>query len=253
MKARGRGAGGFVAAALFITACALLPLLFVPRISRDAAPESPDSAAPASARAELFASYWRGETERRRLELTQDDGENVAACRILASEILATLGVDAEAPEPDGAQVSYFTLESGGESVRLMEFSQGWTGDWRNWFSVHLDLDTHEVYRAYLSSQCLDNFEAYPLAFPSAQDTAEEWFRLLGCEGGEAVTDAEDPLPVETTEFSQSMETEFGIYYRHEDRSELRYDVYVKCYADDYPSMIRDLMFTMPGGAESET
>lgn len=247
MRPRRRGAGQFLAAAAFIAACALLPLLFVTPEPLWGDGEAAGSASPqpVSGRAAVFGRYWDGEIVRRRLELTSDDGGDVIACRILAAELLNGLRSDGTAPNLGDAQISYFSLEDSGLTLRIMEFSQSWTGDWRNWFSIHIDLDTHEVYRAYMSSQCLENFEAYTVEFPEAEEIADGWFGLLGCEGGEAAAGAEDPLPVETTEFSSSLETQFEIYYVSGGAEEMRYDVYVKFYEDEYPSMIRDLMFTM--------
>ena len=250
MRGRRGGAGQFAAAAVFILACALLPLLFVApeQLRGEGHPrESTEPAQSADWRAQVFASYWDGDIERRRLELTAEDSEDVIACRVMAAEILSELRLDSVIPDLGDAQISYFILEDGEHRLRLMEFNQGWTGDWRNWFSIHIDLDTHEVYRAYISSQCLENFSNYSLYFPSALEIAEAWFALLGCEGGETGTDAPEPLPVDETEFSRSVETEFDVYYGDAEE-ELRYGVYFKCYIDNYPSMLMDLMFTMSQG-----
>lgn len=244
MRARRRGAGQFIAAALFIVFCALLPLLFIPG-GGPSGEEQPEGTDTRSLRAELFSRYFNGEIERRSLEPTVDDREGVISCRTLANSILTGLCADGTLPQPSDAQISYFSVVDGGEQIRVMEFSQRWSGDWSNWFSIHIDLDTLEVYRAYISEQAVSNIGDYAISYPTAAGTAGEWFALLGCSGGDAASDAEDPLPAETTDFSQSMETEFEIYYSAPEEAELRYRVYVKFYADEYPSMVRDLMFTL--------
>lgn len=173
MRGRRGGAGQFAAAAVFILACALLPLLFV---APGAAPRRGTSPGEHRAGAErglagagLLPATGTATLERRRLELTAEDSEDVIACRVMAAEILSELRLDSVIPDLGDAQISYFILEDGEHRLRLMEFNQGWTGDWRNWFSIHIDLDTHEVYRAYISSQCLENFSNYSLSFPSAR------------------------------------------------------------------------------------
>lgn len=247
MRARGRGTGAYIIAALVMLACALLPLLFMPR-SQAPLPygEAEQLGTTRSQRAELFTRYFTdGELERRGFEPTMDEREGVIACRALANSVLTGLCADSTLPEPADAQISYFSVADGEAQIRVMEFNQRWTGDWSNWFSIHIDLDTQEVYRAYISEQCLKNVEDYSLPLPRAADTAERWFSLLGCEGGAAGADAEDPLPAETTDYAQSMETDFGIHYSAPEGEALRYMVHLKYYADEYPSLIRDMMFTL--------
>ena len=102
MRARGRGAGAYIIAALVMLACALLPLLFMPR-SQAPLPygEAEQLGTTRSQRAELFTRYFTdGELERRGFEPTMDEREGVIACRALANSVLTGLCADSTLPEP---------------------------------------------------------------------------------------------------------------------------------------------------------
>ena len=120
MRARGRGAGAYIIAALVMLACALLPLLFMPR-SQAPLPygEAEQLGTTRSQRAELFTRYFTdGELERRGFEPTMDEREGVIACRALANSVLTGLCADSTLPEPADAQISsVFSSETTIESI----------------------------------------------------------------------------------------------------------------------------------------
>lgn len=134
-------------------ACALLPLLFMPR-SQAPLPygEAEQLGTTRSQRAELFTRYFTdGELERRGFEPTMDEREGVIACRALANSVLT------------GPLRGQYAAGAGGRADKLLLRRRRGGADPRDGVqpaldggleqlvSIHIDLDTQEVYRAYIS------------------------------------------------------------------------------------------------------
>lgn len=155
------GALSWVVTALVLVVCLLLPLLFTGGAEVDE--PVPTSVLSAGERAALYRRY----TDDEDLVLEQLDGASVEnaeliGCMRLVNSVMNLLVMDDGELRTDGPSgTNFYTLSDGGESIRILEYYREWTADWHNWFTIHVDLDTQEIYYLYYSANVQRNGTQY--------------------------------------------------------------------------------------------
>ena len=128
------------------------------------------------------------------------------------------------------AGMNFYTVSGEEGGIRVLEYYHEWTGDWHNWFTMHIDLDTGLVYYLYYSANVQQNGGLYIGRAEEHLDAAgEELISALGYE----------PL---------GLEHESGDLYRltlAEGAGRLEYDAICGIYEDAAPSLLIDLRITL--------
>ncbi len=226
----------WIVTALLLAVCLMLPLLF--RINGSETDSvSPAPGMSASERADLYYRY----TQEDGLHLAQLDGESInnadlIECTRLANTVSSILVMDEGTTRADGPSgTNFYTLADGADTIRIMEYYHEWTADWHNWFTIHIDIDTREIYYLYYSANVQQNGEQYAgLAQSHLESAGQNILTTLG------FTDAtlEDTGESDgSTQWELSLTDASGDIYR--------YVVICNIYEDAAPSLLIDLRLTL--------
>ena len=145
----------YIVTALVLVLCLLLPLLF--RAGPEAEPVSPEGPGLAE-RAAIFLDCREERVERHSLDEAAVSTEALVECRRTINRVYDALVMD-EGEERSGLSegTRYYSIPAGSGEVRIMEYYREWVGDWSNWFTIQLDIDTLEIYYCYYSGLCERN------------------------------------------------------------------------------------------------
>lgn len=221
----------FVVTALLLVVCLLLPLLFLPG-NDDSVPDS--TGADISERAALYYRYTTDDSlQLRRLDESEVDNDAYIECVRTIETITNQLIMDEGELRSDGASgVNFYTLSDNGESLRIMEYYHEWTGDWHNWFTIHIDIDTMDIYYIYYSANVQSNGGSYSgLAQEHLQEVGSVLLPELGFSTPASMDEGDD-----------------GVWFLQLGRpsgEELGYDVICNIYEDAAPSLLIDLRITL--------
>lgn len=222
--------------ALLLVICLLLPLLFLSSGS-EIGGGSPEPGMSASDRAALYYRY----TQDDELNLTQLDSSEVNSadlieCTRLANTVSSILVMDEGSSRADGPSgTNFYTLSSDGQTIRIMEYYHEWTADWHNWFTIHIDIDTREIYYLYYSANVQRNGEQYiGLAQSHLESAGQNLITSLGFSDASLEDMGEG---TGNTELQLSM-TDAG-------SDTYRYTVICNIYEDAAPSLLIDLRLTL--------
>src|SRR5699024_1220266 len=133
----------------------------------------------------------------------------------------------------DGASgVNFYTLSDNGESLRIMEYYHEWTGDWHNWFTIHIDIDTMDIYYIYYSANVQSNGEGYSgLAPEHLQEAVSVLLPELGFSTSASMDEGDDGV--------------WSLQLGRPSGEELGYDVICNIYEDAAPILLIDLRITL--------
>ena len=151
----------FAATALLLVVCLTLPLLF---LNGEGEPgPATERALTLGRRAEIYALFAADEgLNMERLDEAGVGNDEYISCINTANAIIDTLVMDeGETRLENPFGTNFYTLTEGGDSIRIMEYYYEWTGDWHNWFTMHIDLDTGLVYYLYYSANVQQNGGLY--------------------------------------------------------------------------------------------
>ena len=177
----------YIVTALVLVLCLLLPLLF--RAGPEAEPVSPEGPGLAE-RAAIFLDCREERVERHSLDEAAVSTEALVECRRTINRVYDALVMD-EGEERSGLSegTRYYSIPAGSGEVRIMEYYREWVGDWSNWFTIQLDIDTLEIYYCYYSGLCERNFTLYAgtaeADVGAALETLPEELGFTGCEAEE--------------------------------------------------------------------
>ena len=227
------GALSWAVTALVLVVCLLLPLLF----RGDGTAEvdaGPTTYMSAGERAELYRRYAADEG----LALTQLDGSSVGdaelvGCMRLVNSVMNLLVMDDGSIRTDGPSgTNFYTLSDNGRSIRIMEYYREWTADWHNWFTIHVDLDTQEIYYLYYSANVQQNGGEYAgRAEEHLENAGQNVILALGFTDDAALNWRNDnEWELELTNSSDD------VYH---------YQVICNIYEDAAPSLLIDLRLTL--------
>ena len=151
----------FAVTGLLLIVCLMLPLLF-----RGGESQGEPSPAPAISSGERAALYYAYATEDEPELVRLDDGEvdnsALIECTRIVNTVMNLLVMDGGSLRTEGPSgTNFYTLSDGNKSIRIMEYYREWTADWHNWFTVHIDLDTREIYYLYYSANVQQNGDDY--------------------------------------------------------------------------------------------
>ena len=209
----------------------LLPLLFLPG-NDDSAPDS--TGADISERAALYYRYTTDDSlQLRRLDESEVDNDAYIECVRTIETITNQLIMDEGELRSDGASgVNFYTLSDNGESLRIMEYYHEWTGDWHNWFTIHIDIDTMDIYYIYYSANVQSNGESYSgLAQEHLQEAGSVLLPELGFSTPASMDEGDDGV--------------WSLQLGRPSGEELGYDVICNIYEDAAPSLLIDLRITL--------
>ncbi|MDO4750386.1 MAG: hypothetical protein Q4A39_06070 [Eubacteriales bacterium] len=213
---------GMTAAVLII--CAAVPMAFITETGDNPPAESPDVEL---THYELWSAYWSAYREGLSLAdpIENPDKFDVNACQILTHELRLKLAPDMSPGTVTGEGEEFLCVDG---RLKLYHCWNEWTGDWRNWLDIFIDLDTQEVLYFYLSSSCIANIDRYTDLLQTELDTeagAKQWGNAIDLEMTNC-TWSGDP--------EDYADVEYG---------DVRYRVSTKYYFDPgYPSGLLDLM-----------
>ncbi len=162
--------------ALVLGLCAWLPSLFSGELP--AGPQEPDGAQgdgtlisgenlSESEHRRLWCSYRFGTEEEgyRTVQMNAEtiEGEKINASLDALEELIRSFQIDGAENIEIAATGQEYILYSDpdGRCILMLHYYRQWTGDWRNWMELYLDVDTLEVYYIYTSSACLQNNDQY--------------------------------------------------------------------------------------------
>ena len=222
----------FAATALLLAVCLTLPLLF---LNGEGEPGSTtERALTLGRRAEIYARFAADEgLNMERLDEAEVGNDEYISCINTANAIIDTLVMDeGETRLENPFGTNFYTLTEGGDSIRIMEYYYEWTGDWHNWFTMHIDLDTREIYYLYYSASVQRNGESYlGRAGEHVSAAGEELAQELGFTDG-------------TLEFVEDSLWDLRLV---KSGGERRYSAICGIYEDAAPSLIIDLRVTLEG------
>lgn len=217
--------------------CACVPAFFV----RDEE-EPPVSTAPApltaDGKASLYSLGASGGTERLSIE-DEDVSDRAAANRETIDSAMKALRLDASETENIvSVGTNYYAYaDEQSRTINVMEFYREWTGDWKNWFIIQLDLDTGMMYHAYLSGICRRNVAGYLSDYgwgsADSDETAEKISQMM-C----------SVLGLEEISVTPSDSSHYVLLCR-DGGGELTYDLHLSVYHDAAPSLLVDIELTL--------
>ena len=217
------------ATGLLLILCLMLPLLFTG--GGDGPEPTTERALTLARRAEIYSLFAADDLSFTRLDEDEVDNGEYVECIRTANLAMGALVMDSgETRDENPFGTNFYTLSDGGDTIRIMEYYYEWTGDWHNWFTMHIDLDTGLVYYLYYSANVQQNGGLYIGRAEEHLDAAgEELISGLGYE----------PL---------GLEHESGDLYRltlAEGEGRLEYDAICGIYEDAAPSLLIDLRITL--------
>lgn len=216
--------------ALLLTACLIMPLLFV----SPSEPEPDGEALTPAERAELYHLHTEDEAHPfERLDESSVESADVAECMRVVNAAVDGLVMDEGETRVDGpAGMNFYTVSGEAGGIRVLEYYHEWTGDWHNWFTMHIDLDTREIYYLYYSASVQRNGESYlGRAGEHVSAAGEELAQELGFTDG-------------TLEFVEDSLWDLRLV---KSGGERRYSAICGIYEDAAPSLIIDLRVTLEG------
>lgn len=216
--------------ALLLTACLIMPLLFV----SPSEPEPDGEALTPAERAELYHLHTEDEAHPfERLDESSVESADVAECMRVVNAAVDGLVMDEGETRVDGpAGMNFYTVSGEEGGIRVLEYYHEWTGDWHNWFTMHIDLDTREIYYLYYSASVQRNGESYlGRAGEHVSAAGEELAQELGFTDG-------------TLEFVEDSLWDLRLV---KSGGERRYSAICGIYEDAAPSLIIDLRVTLEG------
>lgn len=216
----------YAVTALLLVVCLLLPLLF-----RSEVEILPSATPAADSRARIYLSYASEELERHSLDSGEVETEALVACQQAINAVSTALIMDSgEVRAESSTGTNYYTVTDGDETIRVMEYYRGWTGDWSNWFIIQIDLDTREIYHCYYSAICMSNYSAYSGVVET---------RL-----GSALTQLPGELGFTACETEQTGAENWDVLLDR-DGERVTYDCRSHLYEDSAPSLLLDLELTI--------
>lgn len=237
---------------VIIVICAVAPAFFIPSIEPEPTPQPTFDV---NYRADIYARSDAGELAKVTLESSEVDATKEQACREVMDTILSNLVADSNMGETlisSGTNLYSLTDELG-RSINVMEYYREWKGDWKNWFIIQMDLDTGEIYHAYISSMCLQNFAQYTDVISIYRDYIwESWAFLNGMQfkSLEIIDQTHFEFTVSKSEEQTELQHKFDyneVIRAGSDSDQLRYYVLLSLYEDAGPSMVVDIEFTLRG------
>ena len=217
--------------ALVLLACLMLPLLFTGREPEPA--PSTERELTSARRAEIYSLFAADELGFTHLDEDEVGNEDYVKCVRLANTVRGILVMDEGETRVDNPfGTNFYTLSDDGDTIRIMEYYYEWTADWHNWLTMHIDIDTGEIYYLYYSANVLQN--GWDYAGRAEDHLAAAGERLVTALGLELV----------------SAEYESGELWKLElgwDGEERVYDVICGIYEDAAPSLLIDLRITITG------
>lgn len=224
-----------VVTALLLLACLLLPLLFVPGEPGSAVTDN-QSMSPGE-KAELYYRFTQDDDMYlTQLDESEVDNDSLIECTRIANTIENTLVMDEGGIRTDGPSgMAFYTLSGSEGTIRMMEYYHEWYGDWHNWFTLRIDLDTREIYYMYYSANVLQNGGEYAgRAEAHLENAGMDLIRELG------FTDAS---LLDAGEASGS--TEWELELTGAGGENYRYQTICNIYEDAAPSLLIDLRLTL--------
>lgn len=223
----------FAVTGLLLIVCLMLPLLF--RGGESQGEPSPAPAISAGERAALYYAYaTEDEPELVRLDGGEVDNSALIECTRIVNTVMNLLVMDGGSLRTEGPSgTNFYTLSDGDKSIRIMEYYREWTGDWHNWFTVHIDLDTREIYYLYYSANVQQNGDDYAGRAQEHLATAgQDIIRALGFDEEASLGQAgeNNAWELELADLS-------GEVYN--------YSVICNIYEDAAPSLLIDLRLTL--------
>lgn len=223
----------FAVTGLLLIVCLMLPLLF-----RGVEAQGEPSPAPAISSGERAALYYAYATEDEPELVRLDDGEvdnsALIECTRIVNTVMNLLVMDGGSLRTEGPSgTNFYTLSDGDKSIRIMEYYREWTADWHNWFTVHIDLDTREIYYLYYSANVQQNGDDYAGRAQEHLATAgQDIIRALGFDEEASLGQAgeNNAWELELADLS-------GEVYN--------YSVICNIYEDAAPSLLIDLRLTL--------
>lgn len=220
----------FAATALLFIVCLTLPLLFL-NGEGEPGPKT-ERALTLGRRAEIYARFAADEgLNMERLDEAEVGNDEYISCINTANAIIDTLVMDeGETRLENPFGTNFYTLTEGGDSIRIMEYYYEWTGDWHNWFTMHIDLDTGLIYYLYYSAAVQSNGGLYMgRAEEHLADAGEALMQELGFTGGSLDYDSDSRWELTLKRGGESY----------------AYGAICGIYEDAAPSMIIDLRVTL--------
>lgn len=223
----------FAVTGLLLIVCLMLPLLF-----RGVEAQGEPSPAPAISSGERAALYYAYATEDEpelvRLDGGEVDNSALIECTRIVNTVMNLLVMDGGSLRTEGPSgTNFYTLSDGNKSIRIMEYYREWTADWHNWFTVHIDLDTREIYYLYYSANVQQNGDDYAGRAQEHLATAgQDIIRALGFDEEASLGQAgeNNAWELELADLS-------GEVYN--------YSVICNIYEDAAPSLLIDLRLTL--------
>ena len=236
-----RAAAPFLALALLLILCLLLPLAFVPEYTVPVPSVEPDT--DFASRIELLELYRAEKLESTGLDVAEAGSEGIEMGRRIFNAVMNNLVLDHGAATVEVLSgEDAFSLSQGGSSVRVLEFYREWNGDWHNWLRLWIDADELVIYRCYYSANVLEN--------------ADEYINSYDARLKESVGNLCDALGFESSSVRQTGELTWLVTLTAPDGTDYVYYVPLLVYADSAPSLLVDIDISLvsveaSGGSET--
>ena len=159
-----------------------------------------------------------------------DNGDTRSRVRTANLAMDALVMDSGETRDENPFGTNFYTLSDGGDTIRIMEYYYEWTGDWHNWFTMHIDLDAGLIYYLYYSAAVQSNGGLYMgRAEEHLADAGEALTQELGFTGGSLDYDSDSRWELTLKRGGESY----------------AYGAICGIYEDAAPSMIIDLRVTL--------
>ena len=217
------------ATGLLLILCLMLPLLFTG--GGDGPEPTTERALTLARRAEIYSLFAADDLSFTRLDEDEVDNGEYVECIRTANLAMDALVMDSgETRDENPFGTNFYTLSDGGDTIRIMEYYYEWTGDWHNWFTMHIDLDTGLIYYLYYSAAVQSNGGLYMgRAEEHLADAGEALMQELGFTGGSLDYDSDSRWELTLKRGGESY----------------AYGAICGIYEDAAPSMIIDLRVTL--------
>ncbi len=217
------------ATGLLLILCLMLPLLFTG--GGDGPEPTTERALTLARRAEIYSLFAADDLSFTRLDEDEVDNGEYVECIRTANLAMGALVMDSgETRDENPFGTNFYTLSDGGDTIRIMEYYYEWTGDWHNWFTMHIDLDTGLIYYLYYSAAVQSNGGLYMgRAEEHLAEAGEALTQELGFTGGSLDYDSDSRWELTLKRGGESY----------------AYGAICGIYEDAAPSMIIDLRVTL--------
>lgn len=246
--------------------CAVLPAFFIPKddVSPTAEPDFD-----VNYRADIYSRGAAEELSRTELDSSEVDAGKQQSCREVMDTVISNFVADRSSAETLTATGTnlYSLTDEYGRSINVMEYYRDWTGDWKNWFIMQMDLDTGEIYHVYMSGMCQRNFEDYMNVVVSGYEEViwQAWAAFIGMDFKSleiideqhyelvySKSDSESEIENKSV-FEDAGDMEYLNVFNgitasaSTDSDQLRYYALLSLYEDAGPSIVVDIEFTLKG------